>query len=75
MESYKIDRLEFQRVAEDKNAGKSGAEYDELSKEYLLVRNYNYSLVDDYGSGSNGIRTLTSSGKHYWSAKSGGLPL
>ena len=62
LESYKIDRLEFQRVAEDKNAGKSGAEYDELSNEYLLVRNYNYSLVDDYGSGSNGIRTLTSSG-------------
>ncbi|MGE8538790.1 MAG: hypothetical protein ACN6NI_05870 [Acinetobacter sp.] len=61
-ESYQIDQLEFQRVAETAQAGASGAEFNSKSKEYLQVRNYHYSLVDDYGSGSNGIRTLSSRG-------------
>ena len=61
-ESYQIDQLEFQRIAETGQAGTSGIAFDTKSKEYLQVRNYNYSLVDDYGSGSNGIRTLTSRG-------------
>src|SRR5690606_707171 len=61
-ESYQIDQLEFQRVAETAQAGASGVEFNSKSKEYLQVRNYNYSLVDDHGSGSNGIRTLSSRG-------------
>lgn len=58
-ETYKIDQLEFQRVAENTTAPISGAGFNENSKEYLQVFNYVYSLVDEY---SNGSRTLKSEG-------------
>ena len=61
-ETYKIDQLEFQRVAENTTAPASGAGFNEDSKEYLQVLNYSYSLTDDYGNGSNGSRTLKSQG-------------
>ncbi|MGE8557893.1 MULTISPECIES: hypothetical protein [unclassified Acinetobacter] len=61
-ETYKIDQLEFQRIAEEQTAPAGGETFNPSSKEYLQVRNYSYSLVDDYGSGSNGTRTLTSKG-------------
>ncbi|ENW24133.1 hypothetical protein F925_01825 [Acinetobacter lwoffii NCTC 5866 = CIP 64.10 = NIPH 512] len=61
-EFYQIDQLEFQRIAETDQAGASGAEFNSKSKEYLQVRNYRYSLVDDYGRESKGIRTLSSRG-------------
>ncbi len=60
--SYFVDKLEFQRIAERQDAPAGSTAYDALSKEYLQVRNYVYSLVDDYGSGSNGVRTLSSAG-------------
>lgn len=60
--AYQVDQLEFQRVSKDANAPAGGTNYNETSKEYLQVRNYNYRLADEYGSGSNGIRTLTTSG-------------
>ena len=61
-EFYQIDQLEFQRIAETDQAGASGTGFNSKSKEYLQVRNYRYSLVDDYGRESKGIRTLSSRG-------------
>ncbi|WP_347455652.1 hypothetical protein [Acinetobacter thermotolerans] len=59
---YDISNLSFQRVKTDSNKLTEVDVYNADSREYLQLKDYSFSLVDDFGSGSNGTRTLHSKG-------------
>lgn len=60
--NYDISNLSFQRVKTDSNKLPEGDVYNAESREYLQLKDYSFSLVDDFGSDSHGIRTLNSKG-------------
>lgn len=59
---YNISNLSFQRVKTASNKLIEGDVYNAESREYLQLKDYSFSLVDDFGSDSHGIRTLNSKG-------------
>lgn len=60
---FETPNLSFQRVTPNSAApGTADDIYNSTSREFLKLINYNYNLVDDFGSGSNGIRTLSTKG-------------